>query len=118
MYPFQSELFKKKPLKLIIQSIYGLSKFYTQIMFKILGFSSNLKSSYATNSQLLELVYLIDKSPILKESALKKHNFSIFQKLIEIKTVKSRRLLNGLPVRGQRTHTNSKTSKKKLFFIK
>lgn len=118
MYPFQSELFQNKFLKLAVQSIYGLSRFYTQIIFKNLGFSSNLKTFYAKNNQLLELVYFIDKSPILKESDLKKYNFSIFQKLIEIKTVKSKRLLKGLPVRGQRTHTNSKTSKKKLFFVK
>lgn len=118
MYPFQSELFKNKLLKLAVQSIYGLSKFYTQIIFKNLGFSCNLKTFYTKNNQLLELVHFLDKSPILKESDLKKYNFSIFQKLIEIKTVKSMRLLKGLPVRGQRTHTNSKTSKKKLFFVK
>lgn len=118
MYQFQSELFKNKSLKLTIQSIYGFSCFYTETILKTLGFSKNFKNFYATNIQLLELVYLIDKSPVLKESALKKHNFSIFQKLIEIKTVKSKKLMKGLPVRGQRTHTNSKTSKKKLFFIK
>jgi small subunit ribosomal protein S13 len=118
MYPFQSELFKNKLLKSAVQSIYGLSAFYTETIFKNLGFSDNLKTFYATNNQLLELASLIDKSPTLKENDLKKYNFSIFQKLIEIKTVKSKRLQKGLPVRGQRTHTNSKTSKKKLFFVK
>jgi small subunit ribosomal protein S13 len=118
MYPFQSELFKNKFLRSTIKFIYGLSEFYTRIILRILGFSQNLKTFYATNVQLLELVFFIDKSPILKESSLKKYNQSIFQKLIEIKTVKYKRLLKGLPVRGQRTHTNAKTSKKKLSFLK
>jgi len=112
MYPFQSELFKNKLLRSAVKFIYGLSTFYAQILLKILGFSNNLKTFYATNTQLLELVSFIDKSPVLKESDLKKYNLSIFQKLIEIKTVKSKRFLKGLPIRGQRTHTNSKTSRK------
>ena len=114
MYLFQSEILKNKSLKFIVSSIYGLSKYYTKIVLKKLGFSDNLKLINLKSNHILELVRLIELIPVLKSSDLKKYKFSTFQNLIEIKTVKAKRLLRGLPVRGQRTHTNSKTSKKKL----
>lgn len=115
MYSFQSELFKNKLLRHSIKSIYGLNKYYTRIVEKKLGFSCNLKTFYITSNQILKLVYFIENIPTLKENSLKKYNFSVFQQFLEIKIIKFKRILNGLPVRGQRTHTNSKTAKKKLF---
>lgn len=117
MYSLQSELLKHKSLNIVIKSIYGLNSYYVSIILKKLGFSKNLKSIDLKNDQILELVTLIELVPILKSDSLKRYKFSIFQKLTEIKSVKYKRLLNGLPIRGQRTHTNSKTAKKKLFIL-
>ena len=40
------------------------------------------------------------------------------KRLIDINSVRGRRHLKGLPVRGQRTRTNSRTSRKQGLFIR
>ena len=40
------------------------------------------------------------------------------KRLIDINSVRGRRHLKGLPVRGQRTRTNNRTSRKQGLFIK
>lgn len=47
-------------------------------------------------------------------SDLKKARQLIFKNLIAIKSVKGLRRLRGLPIRGQRTHTNAKTARKRI----
>ena len=43
---------------------------------------------------------------------MKKIKLLITKKLLSIKSYRGLRLYRGLPVRGQRTHTNAKTPKK------
>jgi small subunit ribosomal protein S13 len=43
---------------------------------------------------------------------LKKSKLLVIKKLTSIKSYRGLRRTQGLPVRGQRTHTNSKTSRK------
>lgn len=113
MYSFK---FKHKSIKITIKSIFGFSLFYTKLILKKLGYSYNLKLINLNNLQVFKLINFIELVPIIKEDELKKYNFSIFQNWFVIKTTKYDRLTKGLPIRGQRTHTNAKTSKKKLIF--
>ena len=117
---FKVELFKNKSLKILLKSVYGLSYFFIDIIIKKTGFSYNLKSKNLSSEQIIALVVAIDNLSILISTGLKKFKFSVFDKLINLKLKKSFRLLKGLPVRGQRTHTNAKTAKKlnSLFFNK
>jgi small subunit ribosomal protein S13 len=43
---------------------------------------------------------------------LKKEKILLAKKLVQIKTYRGIRRLRGLPIRGQRTHTNAKTASK------
>ena len=45
-------------------------------------------------------------------SDLRKKNASVSKNLVSIKTYRGLRKFRGLPVRGQRTHTNAKTSRR------
>ena len=44
-------------------------------------------------------------------SELKKSQVFALKKLVDIKSYRGLRKIRGLPVRGQRTHTNAKTAK-------
>jgi small subunit ribosomal protein S13 len=116
MYIFESELSEKKRVNIALNSVFGLKKSSVRKIIKRIGFSNNFKLKNISNDQTAGLVKTINSLPIKISNDLKKHNFSILKALIDLKSIKSFRLNKGLPVRGQRTHTNAKTAKKKLYF--
>ena len=74
--------------------------------------SYNCQLFNLTPDQVLKLIKYIEESNLLINSNLKKSKIMITKTLIQIKTYKSIRRIRGLPVRGQRTHTNAKTASK------
>ena len=72
----------------------------------------HLKVSDLTDEQILRFLKLIEQSKITITSDLKKMNRLIISRLVTIKSYRGLRKIKGLPVRGQRTHTNAKTASK------
>jgi small subunit ribosomal protein S13 len=64
-----------------------------------------------SDEQIFKLVSLIESMNLNLSSDLKKLNSINFKKIVSIKLFRGLRKLSGLPVRGQRTHSNSKTAK-------
>ena len=60
----------------------------------------------------MKLIKFIDNLSILTNNNLKKSRIMLAKTLIEIKSYKGIRRLRGLPIRGQRTHTNARTASK------
>ena len=116
-YLFETELSEKKYIYYSLQKIYGLNKSQTIFICKTLGYSVNLKIKLLTKEQLSNLIKFIEHSSFIINNDLKKLNYKIFQNLINIKSYRGLRRLNNLPVRGQRTHTNAKTVKKKFKIV-
>lgn len=79
---------------------------------KKLGFSINYKLSKLTDDQIFKLIKLVETSNLVINNYLKKSKILLAKKLVQIKTYRGIRKLRGLPVRGQRTHTNAKTCRK------
>lgn len=103
---------KKKSIYYSLQKIYGLNNSQVKFIGRTLGYSLNLKLSQLTKEQLNQLIKFIENSSFVINADLKKLNYKIFKNLIDIKSYRGLRRLNNLPVRGQRTHTNAKTSKR------
>jgi small subunit ribosomal protein S13 len=114
IYLFESELSKTKSLPLALSAIYGLGKANTLLICKKLGFSTNLTVKDLSKEQTSKLIKSIESLNILIVSDLLKARLLIAKKLVSIKSYRGLRRYQGLPVRGQRTHTNSKTSRKKF----
>lgn len=112
IYIFETEILNNKSLIFSLKKIYGLGKFQTTFLCKKLGFSQNLKTSELTNEQIIRLIKLIENSNLKITNELKKLQIFALKNLIEIKSYHGLRRLKGLPVRGQRTHTNAKTAKR------
>ena len=113
IYLFESKLPQYKLLHFALCDIYGLGKFHTFFICKKLGFSKNLIIVNLSKKQISMLVKYIESLDILIAGDLLKAELFIAQKLVLIKSYRGLRRYQGLPIRGQRTHTNAKTSKKK-----
>ena len=112
IYILESEISNKKSVSVSIQTIFGIGKKQALLICKNLGFSANLTVSDLSTDQVTQLVLFIDNSNIIITSELKKIRTLILKDLVEIKSYRGLRKIRGLPIRGQRTHTNAKTSKK------
>jgi len=93
-----------------LQKIYGINKSKAFVLCKRLGISKNCKIKNLSSCKIKHLSKIIEMSHILLANALKKRNTSVIEHLVSIKSYRGLRRLKGLPVRGQRTHTNASTA--------
>ncbi len=112
IYIFEAELPLNKSTFFSLFFIFGIGKFNSFLLCKQLGFAKNLKTKDLTKVQISKIIKLIDFLNFSIASELKKFKTLILKKLVLIKCYKGIRKVKGLPVRGQRTRTNSKTVKK------
>ena len=112
VYILETELLEKKSVYFSLTKVFGIGQFQSFLVCKKLGLSCNYKLSKLTPDQIVKLIKFIEKSNLLINSNLKKSKIMVAKKLVQIKAYKGIRKLRGLPVRGQRTHTNAKTASK------
>lgn len=112
IYLAESNLPEKKSVEFALKYVYGINKFNSSLICKKLGFSKNLKVKDLSKDQINKLLKLIELLNINVGSELRKLKQLNLKKLINIKSYRGLRRSQGLPVRGQRTHTNAKTSRK------
>lgn len=112
IYILETDILATKPLYFSLRKIYGLGKYKTTFLCKMLGLSPNLKTEKLSSEKLNKLIKTVDDLNIVITSELKKELSLNLKNLVSIKCYKGLRRLKGLPVRGQRTHTNAKNAKK------
>lgn len=111
IYLFESEIHENKSIFFSLNYIYGLGKYTSFLVCKKLGFSKNLKIKSLSKEQINKLIKVIASSNLLLATELKKSNLLTAKKLVSIKSYRGLRKNQGLPVRGQRTHTNARTAR-------
>jgi small subunit ribosomal protein S13 len=116
LYLSDTELLKNNTVILALKLIFGSGNFNAALIIKKLGFSKNFLIKNLLKKQIHELIRVVNSLNILLANDLKKFRFSMFQKLLTIKSIKGFRKSCGLPARGQRTHTNAKTARKRAKF--
>lgn len=114
LYLFETELPANKSIMFSLQYIFGIGKFNSKIICDSLGFSVNFKTKDLTKQQTLKLIKKIEELKLIVSSDLKKTQSLNNSKQLSIKSYRGFRKIYGLPSRGQRTHTNAKTARKKL----
>ena len=113
IYLFESKLSETKSIFFVLSSIYGLGRKNSMRICKKLGFSINLKIKDLSKEQLNKLTLAIESLELNLGSELKKLKSLTLKRLISIKSYKGFRRNQGFPIRGQRTHSNAKTARKK-----
>ncbi|CAL8412426.1 unnamed protein product [Dictyota dichotoma] len=111
------DLVKEKKLKYALTAIYGIGIARAQEILDKSGLSSNNKKGILvkdlSDEEISTLRKIIEKDYEL-ESDLFRHNQLNLKRLMENGCIKGRRHRVGLPVRGQRTRTNSRSKRRAL----
>ena len=116
LYLLETNLPENKPVFSALTCVYGIGKNSASLICKKLGFSSNLKIKDLTHEQIADILKIIDSSELTLNNELRKLKSLTLKNLIQIKTYRGLRRVRGLPVRGQRTHTNAKSARKSRRF--
>lgn len=114
IYLFESDLPENKSVFLSLVHIHGFGQFKSLFICKRLGFSINFKIKSLSREQINKLIKTIEHLNLKLASDLKKSKLLSLKKLVVMKSYKGSRKIRGLPARGQRTHTNAKTSRKRF----
>ena len=116
LYLLETKLPENKSVFFALTNVYGIGKNTAFLICKKLGFSMNLKTKDLTQEQVVEILQLVDSLNLTLNNELKKLRSLTLKNLVSIKSYRGLRRVRGLPVRGQRTHTNGKSSKKSRRF--
>ena len=111
-YILETKLLESLSVLNALKNIFGIGKTQSLLLCKNLGYYSNLKVKDLSEEQVFKLLKLIESLDLKTTSELKKMKILISKRLTSIKSYRGLRKIRGLPVRGQRTHTNAKTCKK------
>lgn len=112
IYLFESKLPENKSIQFGLKYIYGINKNRAFLISKKLGFSSNLKVKNLSSIQINQVIKTVESLNLVVANDLKRLKLLDKKKLIFIKSYRGLRQKKGLPVRGQRTRANAKTSRK------
>ena len=112
VYLFESKLSDSKSVYFGLLSIYGIGKSRAFLICKKIGLSLNLKIKDLSSSQVNQILKIVESSGYLVANDLRRSILLSKQRLVSIKSYRGLRRIKGFPVRGQRTHTNARTSKK------
>nr|YP_008519344.1 30S ribosomal protein S13 [Nannochloropsis granulata]AGI48923.1 30S ribosomal protein S13 [Nannochloropsis granulata] len=102
---------KKKYLIQALREVYGLGNSLCFQLCKSLGFQKYFLLKEITHEDIYHIDQLLENSKLTIKSDLQRTIKERIDCLVGIKTYRGIRLRQGLPVRGQRTHTNARTCK-------
>ena len=104
------DLPKNKRMEIALTYIYGIGRTRSQEILKKAGVDFNTKTDQLADSEINAIRNLIDKEHKV-EGDLRRDISMSLKRLMDIGTYRGLRHRKGLPVNGQRTHTNARTRK-------
>lgn len=99
---------REKRVEISLTYIYGIGLTTANKILKTLKIDKNIRVKDLSEDQVNALRQMIEKTYKV-EGELKRDKLSNIKRLKEIKAYRGTRHAKGLPVRGQRTKTNSRT---------
>ena len=104
------DLPRQKRVEIGLQSVFGIGPTRAKILMEKMGLDSAARVSDLTDEQAATLTNLI-QNDYKVEGDLRREVTGNVKRLMEINCYRGIRHKRGLPVRGQRTHTNARTRK-------
>ena len=111
LYIFNKTISDSNSILYSLTILYGINKYQSKKICKNIGINPQITINKLKNNHVNRLIKYINKN-IKIEQLLKKDKKDRLNELLEIKLNRGIRQSQGLPVRGQRTHTNAKTARK------
>lgn len=100
-----------KRMEIAMTYVYGIGRSLSQEVLTRAGVDLNKRAKDLTDKEIAAITTEIQKSGIKVEGDLQREVQQNIKRLIDVKAYRGVRHIKGLPVRGQRTHTNSRTRK-------
>jgi small subunit ribosomal protein S13 len=104
------DLPKNKRMEVALTYIYGIGQTKSKQILKDAGVSPDTKTDELADSEISAIRNIIDKDHKVEGDLRRDISMSI-KRLMDVGTYRGLRHRKGLPVRGQRTHTNGRTRK-------
>ena len=113
-----NNLSNKKKIYIALTCIYGIGIPTSKKILTRLNIQHDLKVSDLNESNISALRDILVTEEFKLEGDLKRLISLNIKRLIDINSFKGKRHLKGLPVRGQRTRTNNRTSRRLGLFTR
>lgn len=117
LYIFNKKISNSKNILYSLIILYGINKFQSKKICKNIGINPKITINKLKNYQVNRLSNYIKKN-IKTELILRDIKKKYINNLLESKNIRGIRKRLGLPVHGQRTRSNARTSKKFKIYIK
>ena len=104
------DLPKEKRIEISLTYIHGIGRSLSNKILKDAGIGPNIRAKDLNEEQIQKLANTIQQNYKV-EGDLRRDVSGNIKRLMEIGTYRGIRHRKGLPVRGQRTHTNARTRK-------
>jgi len=99
-----------KRVEIALQYIHGIGPAYAREICGKAGITADRRVSQLTDAEVLQIREAIDKDYTV-EGDLRRETATNIKRLMDLGCYRGLRHRKGLPVRGQRTHTNARTRK-------
>ena len=99
-----------KRVVIALQYIHGIGKAKARAIVSTVGLEDGRRVSELTDAEVIQIREAIDRDYTV-EGDLRRENSVNIKRLMDLATYRGLRHRRGLPVRGQRTHTNARTRK-------
>jgi len=100
----------QKTVEIALTSIFGIGRKVARDISEKAGIKSSIRAKDLTEDEVAKLTSVIQKDYMV-EGDLRRDRTQNIKRLMNIGCYRGLRHRRGLPVRGQRTHTNARTRK-------
>ncbi len=100
-----------KRVDISLRYIYGIGPSNSQVILSRAGIDPSVRAKDLTDDQISKITQTVQKGGYLVEGDLRREIGLNLKRLMGINCYRGIRHKKGLPVRGQRTHTNARTRK-------
>lgn len=107
-YIVGTSLPRDKTLVYALTHVYGIGGYNSKLICRKAGLGQDCRVKDINANQLFSLTLFIESLNLMIGSNLRKFNTDRIRNLCDMVSYRGSRHRKGLPVRGQRTHTNSK----------
>lgn len=104
------DLPRNKRLVIALRYIYGVGRTRAQEIVRATGIDPNKRTDHLSEDEVKRLREFIDTNYKVEGDLRREVSMNI-KRLMDLNTYRGQRHRKGLPVRGQRTHTNARTRK-------
>ena len=108
---FGVDIPREKRTEIALTYLYGIGRTLSHKVLNEAGVDPGKRAKDLTDKEVAQITSVIQKSNLKVEGDLRREVQQNIKRYVDIRSYRGSRHLKGLPVRGQRTHTNARTRK-------